>query len=214
MRLASLMTVLAFLSRPALSQACLGLPNVAHHTRITGSASFADSSKAFGAAFGGGLSHGLFGDVGVSRVTYDNVSGGTNGAFAEGGIRLPFPALPFELCPVAGLGFGTGPKNIGGPGTDVSYRSATGGIAVGVPIGWTGLIELIPNATVAWSYTSQKNTVQDGSSTSTSHEDAIDLGLALLLFDRLSVQPTYQIPFSSDYGDKTWGVFVGVSLRR
>ena len=197
----------------AQSQACLGLPS--NPTRVAGAVSLADSSRAYSASLGGATPGGVFGDVGLGRVTYDYATGGTVFGFAEGGARISPPGWRLHVCPIVGASYGVGPKGFSGTGTDVSISAASAGLAFGLPLGGTRGITLVPNAIVSAQVAQTKVSgagLQPASATGKS--GLVDAGVAFLFGERLSLAPAVQIPFASDDNTRTVSLTVAIALGR
>ena len=72
---------------------------------------------------------------------------------------------------------------------------------------------MIPNAAVYYDYFTQKTEQSGiGSVTDTFNSTIVDLGLGLVFFDRLSLQPLVHIPISGDDEETTIGVFASFSF--
>lgn len=106
-------------------------------------------------------------------------------------------------------------------GLEVSQWSATGGASVGFPVD-AGPAQLIPNVALRYEHTSQ-DVEETGFdlTTFTYKATVLDIGLALLLSDRVSVQPLAHVTLSSsvdpsvgvsDEEDVSFGVFLSIGF--
>jgi len=203
---------LAFTLRASVAQAqaCLGLPSFARTTmHLNASGEFPDSAKAYAAAIGLGKDASLFGNVGAGQVSYEGYDPKATLGFVEVGWQIPVSKA--QICPVAGGYYASGP-NDDSFGLEIRTRGGSAGLALGIPIGMGGF-SLIPNLAVRYESSSTEY-VEDGfdPETVTANSGLVDLGLALVLGGRLSVQPLYHIPFNSDDTRKTFGVFLAIGL--
>jgi hypothetical protein len=203
---------LAFALRASVAQAqvCLGLPSFSRTTlHLNASGEFPDSATAYAAAIGLGKDASLFGNVGAGQVSYEGYDPKATLGFVELGWQVPVSRA--QICPVAGGYYASGP-NDDSFGLEIKTRGGSAGLALGVPLDLGGF-SLIPNVAVRYEYSSTEY-VEDGypPDTVTAHSGLVDLGLAVLLGGRLSVQPLYHIPFNSDDTEKTIGVFLAIAL--
>ena len=193
------------------AQACLGLPsfvNGAVHLNV--SAAFPDSASAFALGIGAGRHNNLFGNLGGGQVTYEGLDEKSTLGFLELGYQLPVSRA--QLCPIVGGYFGVGPDDPAF-GLKITSRSASAGVALGLPIAMRTLT-FIPNAAVKYDYVSvkyQEAGLED--LTETASGGILDLGLGIVIRDRLSIQPLAHIPFGGDGDEEMYfGVFASVSF--
>ena len=190
------------------------MPSSANRTRLTAGTSIADSSQAYSASVGGATARGIFGDLGVGRVTYDGISGATNYGYAVAGGRVSPAAWRAQLCPVASVSHGVGPKDFSGIGTDVSITGASAGLAAGYPLRLSSSVAMVPNGTVTAQYAQTKVAFDGTSQTSSGSSGLADVGLALVWRDRVSIQPAVQLPFAADDDARTFSITASVALFR
>lgn len=197
------------------AQLCLGLPSSVNRARVTAGVSMADSSQAVSASLGGATARGIFGDLGVGRITYDGIAGATAFGFATIGGRVSPAAWRVQACPVAGVSHGVGPKGFSGTGTDVSINGASAGIAIGMPLRLpVGGLVVLPNGTLSAQYAQTKVTFSGTSQSASATSGLADLGIALTWGDRVSIQPAIQVPFASDDRTRTVSITASVALLR
>ncbi len=194
----------------ASAQACLGLPSFANGAlHLNAAAEFADSVEAYAVGIGLGKPNSLFGNLGASQVTFEGLDGKATSGFLEFGFQIPLGKA--QLCPIAGGSFGVGPDD-DLAGIKVKSNAASGGIALGLPLGGKAF-RVIPNAAVRYEYLSQKvEETGAGSFTDTFGYGVVDLGFAFVFGDRLSVQPITHFPFGDDDTDVSFGVFASISF--
>jgi hypothetical protein len=206
------LVVAAFSASGAAAQACLGLPSFEGKSiHFTAGGEFPDSASSYTVGLGAGKSDGLFANLGVGQVTYKfaDVTGKTNLGFIEFGYQLPLAGV--QICPVGGGFFGVGPDDELVRIT-VTQRAATGGLSAGYPIAASS-VTIIPNTAVKFTHLDQKVVEEDvGEATATYDSWDLDLGLALILSGRFSVQPVMHIPLSGEETDPTIGIFASVGF--
>jgi hypothetical protein len=205
--------VAAALMIPAIGRAqnCLGLPTFASPFRLTGSAQFGDGYSFYGAGIGAGKQNGLFGSIGGGTVKYENPDGSSGIFFLEGGFELK-SSSKLRACPVAGVSYEKLPDE---DDISASVRSGTVGLALGVPVSAGQGLDVVPNGSVRFLYSSLKvDDARVGSATDNQSSGLVDLGLALVLNDWFSIQPTVQIPFGVEGAETTWGIFAAFSFGR
>jgi hypothetical protein len=210
------LTLAAALSMPVAlrAQACIGLPAFAGAPiRVQGGGNFGKGFKAYSGGIGAGAPSGLFMDAGYARVTYDDITGGTNQVFAEAGFQVPVGTSGAQICPVAGGGFGMGPDDITEPGEKNTATFATAGLALGMPVAAGPGLHLIPNVSVRYEYDRLKSDRgADGSDITKENSGVVDVGLGLLFGRRLTIQPTVQFPFGITDSETTYGVLLSFGL--
>jgi hypothetical protein len=200
----------------AFGQACLGFPSYDNRIHLAGGGQFPDSMSAYAASIGFGTAGAAFADIGASRVTLTGTKGAINAAFAE--IGYQFDSKVLQVCPILGGSYSTYTKELAEqlfPGADISSQAATGGLAFGIPLSLGGPIRLVPNAAVKWEMLWTKTDAGAGGSVTDKFSSGlIDLGVGIVFFDRISIVPTYSIPFSSDDDEKVLGIFAALSFGK
>jgi hypothetical protein len=215
-RLVPLLTVVvasALGASSASAQACVGLPSFEGRPfRINAAAEFPEDAKAYAIGLGVGRANGPFLNAGAWQASYDGISEKATIGFAEVGWQIPLG--PAQLCPLAGGTYGTGPDDELND-EEVSSWSAIGGAAIGYPVA-AGPVQLIPNGGFRFEHLSYtiKSPFFEEDFSDTADSKVIDLGLALVLANRFSVQPLVHIPVGSEDEDSkaSFGVFLSVAL--
>ena len=206
------LALVAVVNAPAVAQTCLGLPS--HSTgqmQVSGNASFTDLSNSFGAGIGYGQPAGIFGSLQLGTTSYDGFDGSAIDLGAQAGYQLTVSQA--QVCPVASLSLGMGPKDIDGAGTDVSSRQGTIGFAVGKVMGANPRMKIVPNAGLGLAY--RKMTLDDGTSSIDASETygQASLGVGLIFNSHIAVRPSVSIPLGSDASnDPTFGLTVAYSF--
>jgi len=192
------------------AQACLGLPSFTNGSvHLNAAGEFPDSATAWAVGIGAGRPDNLFGNLGVGQASYEGLDEKSTFGFLEIGFQLALGGA--QLCPIAGGYFGAGPDD-DLAGIKLTSRGASAGAALGLPIR-AGMVTFIPNAAVRYEYLSIKLEEENvGSSTESSNSGIVDLGLALVFGDRVSLQPLFHIPFGVDDAESNFGVFVALSF--
>jgi hypothetical protein len=207
----------ALLPREGGAQSCLGLPSFANPIHITGGSQVGDGWRTYSAGLALGRDGGLFGAVGGGRYTEDDVDGAVNSASAELGMQ--FGIAGAQLCPVIGGGYGAATteytRAVLGPDMEFTQRAATAGLALGVPVA-AGAVRLVPNGAVKWEHAWLRyDAGPDGATTTTASNGLLDLGLGVVLWDRLSITPVYSIEFATKDGveaERFFGLFGSISF--
>jgi hypothetical protein len=183
----------------AQAQSCLGLPSFeGRAVHLTAGGEFPDSAMAYSVGLGAGKPNGLFANLGAGQVSYDGFDGKSTLGFLEFGYQYPVSKLQF--CPIVGGYFGVGPDDELAR-VKVTSRAATAGLAMGLAF-QAGSIGVIPNTAFKLEYLSQKVDEEGVGSTSFSvNTTVLDVGVALLLYDRLSIQPIMHFPMSQSFGN-------------
>jgi hypothetical protein len=214
MRALVMAAIVACVPSAARAQQCLGLPSFANPIRVTGTAQFGDGFSFYAGGIGAGKSGSLFGSVGGGVVDYDGVDEKSTVGFIEGGYELVSRGA-IRACPVAGASIEKVPDGFFGADVDGSARTAVAGLALSALFSGMPGLDLVPNGSVRYVYSSLK--VDDpilGSETESQSSGLLDLGIALLLNDWFSIQPTVQIPFGGDDNSTSFGIFVGIGFGK
>ena len=215
MRRLALMVVMAItIPSAARAQACLGSVSFATvPVRLGGGAVFGKDYKAYAASLIAGKDDGAFGDLGVSRTYIDGFDDTGDDVFAEFGLQRALGKRA-QLCPVVGVSIGSGPDD----DFQVKSRFASAGLALGLTLHPAPSVKVIPNGSVRFEYAASDVTDQVlGKETFTDNSGVADFGLGLIFFhDRLSIQPTVQLPFAADDNAVSYGIVfsVGFGLKR
>jgi hypothetical protein len=191
--------VAALCAVEAQAQSCLGLPSFeGRAVHVTAGGEFPDSAMAYSVGVGAGKPNGLFANLGAGQVSYDGLEGRSTLGFLEFGYQYPLSKLQF--CPIAGGYFGVGPDDELAR-VKVTSRAATAGLSVGVAFD-AGAVSVIPNTAFKLEYLSQKVDEEGvGSGSVSVNSTVLDVGVAFLLRDRVSIQPIMHFPMSQSFGD-------------
>jgi hypothetical protein len=206
--LAMVLTLL--IATQASAQACLGMPSFeGRSVHLNAGGEFPDSARAYTIGLGAGKPNGLFANLGGGQVSYEGLDSSARLGFLEFGFE--YPVLGIRFCPIAGGYFAIGPDDELAR-ISVTSRGATAGLAAGYPFD-AGPLTLIPNASVKYDYLNQKVEEEGvGSATGTYQTSLLDLGLAFILYQRLSIQPLVHVPLSGEDTATSIGVFASVGF--
>jgi len=213
-RLALLAVIAITIPSAARAQACLGSVSFASvPVRLGGGAIFGKDYTAYAASLIAGKDNAAFGDVGVSRVYFDDLDDTGDDVFFEFGYQRPLGKRA-QLCPVVGASIGTGPED----GGIENSRFASAGLALGITLRPAPSVKVIPNGSLRYEYASSDAKDELGAKeTFTENSGVADLGLGLIFFrDRLAIQPTVQIPFGVDNAEVSYGIVfsIGFAVKR
>lgn len=213
-RLALLAVMAVTIPSAAHAQACLGSVSFSSvPVRLGGGAAFGKDYTAYAASLIAGKENAAFGDIGVSRVYFDDLDDTGDDVFLEFGYQRPLGTRA-QICPVVGAALGTGPEDAG----IESSRFASAGLALGITLRPAASVKIIPNGSVRYEYVSSDyNDPATGKETFTENSGVADLGIGLIFFrDRLAIQPTVQFPFATDNTDMSYGlvISIGFGIRR
>ena len=194
------------------AQACLGNASfTAGKVRVGGDVTFGDDVTTIGPNLAFGGRQGPFAGVSLDVIDVDRlddnglrvgVNGGWQIPLGEGTRRNPSRA---QLCPVAALGFMSGPDI--GP-IDVSGTDLSAGFAVGAPFTLSPEVELVPfgGLSVLWART----TVEDRSESDTGGR--LDLGAGFVFSRRFTARVGVAVPLGFDGADSRFGLGFGINF--
>jgi hypothetical protein len=215
--LAVALLVATALPRSASGQSCLGLPSFANPFHVTAGWQLGDDWNAYSARLAAGRARGVFGSIGGGRFTQDRIDGAINSATIEVGTQIALGRM--QLCPVLGGRYGAATRDYAtaafGRDIDFVQRVAAAGFAFGAPTS-VGVLRLLPNAALRYQHAWLRfDAGPDGSTTTTEGNGLLDLGLGVMLWERLSITPTYSIEFATKDGvepERYLGVVIAVAF--
>jgi len=216
-RILTLSLVLAlFLSAQAAAQTCVGMPSFASgQMQIAGGGQFVSGANSFGGTFGYGAPKGLYGKAGIGTTSYDAFNGSSLDLNAGGGYQIPLhTSRTAELCPVANLSLGSGPKDVLGSGVDLSSRTLAFGASVGAILGRNPQLRILPNA--SFQFANTRATADDGTTSSSDSQSygLLTLGTGFVFNSRFSLNPSISIPVGLTGGDTSFGLVGAMNFGR
>jgi hypothetical protein len=212
----SLALPFTLLTTKAAAQTCVGMPSFASgQMQISGGGSFADGASSFGGTFGYGSPKALYGKAGVGTTSYDALSGSSFDLSVGGGYQIPLKTSRMaQLCPVANLSIGSGPKNVLGSGVDMSSRTFSFGAAVGGLVGHSSQMQILPNA--SFQFANTRAVADDGTNSAAASESygLLTLGTGFVFSSRFSVNPSVSFPMGLDGSSTTFGLSAAMNFGR
>jgi hypothetical protein len=207
------LALVAVVNAPAAAQTCLGLPSHSNgQMQVSGNAAFTNLANSFGAGFGYGQPGGIFGSAQLGTTSYDGFNGSAIDLGAQAGYQLTVSQA--QVCPVASLSLGMGPKDVDVAGTDVSSRQGTIGFAIGKVMGANPRMKFVPNAGLGLAY--RKLKLDDGTNPAVEASETYgqaSVGVGLIFNSHIAVRPSISIPLGSDASnDPTFGLTVAYNF--
>jgi hypothetical protein len=204
------------LTTRAAAQTCVGMPSFSTgQMQVSGGGAFADGMNSFGGSFGYGTPKALYGKAGVGTTSYDALNGSSFDLNLGGGYQVPLKSSRMaQLCPVANLSIGSGPKNVVGSGVDMSSRTFSFGAAVGGLVGHSSQMQILPNASFQLANT--RATADDGTTSASASESygILTLGTGFVFSSRFSVNPSVSIPVGLDGSSTLFGLSAAMFFGR
>jgi hypothetical protein len=216
-RILTLSLVLPFyLATQAAAQTCVGMPSFSTgQMQVAGGGQFANGANSFGGTFGYGVPKGLYGKAGVGTTSYDGLNGSSFDLGLSGGYQVPLhSSRTAELCPVASLSLGSGPKNVLGSGVDMSSRTFALGASVGALLGRNPQLRFVPNA--SFQFANTRATADDGTTSASASQSygLLSLGTGFVFNSRFSLNPSISVPVGLDGGDASFGIMGAMNFGR
>ena len=211
-----LLAILAILKTPAGAQTCLGLAAYSEGPlQITGTGGLTNEASSFGAGLGYGRPASVFGGLAIGTTSHEAVDGSSLELGTSVGYQIPLgKTARAHLCPVASFGVGIGPQNTFNSGVDRSNKTASVGVALGIPFLASPRMTIIP--TVALAYANRQDKAQNAAGASlfeiTDNYARVQLGIGLVLNSNISVRPSADIPFGLDGREPTFGITLGYNF--
>jgi hypothetical protein len=205
-----------YLTAQAAAQTCTGMPAFSSgHMQIAGGGQFADGANSFGGTFGYGTPKSLYGKAGIGTTSYDAFNGSSFDLNLGGGYQIPLQASrTTELCPIASLSLGSGPKDVLGSGVDLSSRTFAFGASVGAVLGRNSQLRILPNA--AFQFANTRATVDDGTSSASDSQSygLLTLATGFVFNSRFSLNPSINVPVGLDGASTSFGLMGAMNFGR
>jgi hypothetical protein len=197
------------------AQLCAGAPSfTAGKLQVGGQLVSNDDYSSYGIGLNLGTARGLYGGGQLANNDYDFVEESGMWIGASGGYQMPVSAQGFQICPVAALGFGMGPDDIGGSGTDMSVRQFSAGAIIGKVVHREGNFQIIPSGGL--SIVNTKVTMENGGVSDDESDTffSLDLGAGFLFNQVWAIHPMLSLPFGDDGRDESLSLGVSYSFGR
>jgi hypothetical protein len=212
----SLALPFTLLTTRAAAQTCVGMPSFSSgQMQVAGGGSFTDGASSFGGTFGYGTPKGLYGKAGVGTTSYDALSGSSFDLNFGGGYQIPLKTSRMaQVCPVASLSIGSGPKNVLSSGMDMSSRTFAFGAAIGGLVGHSTQMHILPNA--SFQFANTRAVVDDGTTSAAGSESygLLTLGTGFVFNSRFSVNPSISLPMGLDGSSTSFGLSGAINFGR
>ena len=200
----------------ATAQTCVGMPSFANgQMQFAGGGTFADGADGFAGTFGYGAPKGLYGKAGIGTTSYDGLNGSSFDFGVAGGYSIPLEMKrTAEVCPIASLTLGSGPKNIGGAGIDMSSRTFAFGASLGALVNKSSQVQILPNG--AFQFTNTRSTIYNGTISTSGSESygLLTLGTGFVFHSRFSVNPSISIPMGLNGASTSFGLGGAINFGR
>ena len=214
--LLSLALPFTLLTTRAAAQTCVGMPSFSSgQMQVAGGGTFTDGASSFGGTFGYGTPKGLYGKAGIGATSYDALSGSSLDLTFAGGYQIPLrTSRTAQVCPIASLSFGSGPKNVLGSGVDMSSRTFAFGAAIGGLVGHSTQMQILPNA--SFQFANSRAVVDDGTTSTAGSEGygLLTLGTGFVFNSRFSVNPSLTLPMGLDGSSTSFGLSGAINFGR
>jgi hypothetical protein len=200
---------------PAEAQLCAGAaPFTAGRMQVGGSLTTNDDYSSYGLGLNWGTARGFWGGPQIANNDYDffNESGLWIGG--SGGYQLRPARKGYQICPVASLGFGLGPDNIGGSETDMSVRQFSAGAIIGMVAHRDRDFHIIPTGGLSIVNTKVTLEASGASEDVTDTFFALDLGAGIVFNSVWTIRPMLSIPFGDDGRDESLSLGVSYNFGR
>jgi Outer membrane protein beta-barrel domain len=197
---------------PADAQLCAGAaPYTTGRMQVGGQLVSNDDYSSYGVGLNFGTARGLYGGPQIANNDYDFVEESGLWIGGSGGYQLRPSRKGFQICPVASLGFGLGPDNIGGSDADMSVRQFSAGAIIGMIAHRDKDFQIIP--TGGLSIVNSKVSVEAGgvSDDVTDTFFSLDIGAGVVFNSVWTIKPMLSLPFGDDGRDES--ISLGVSYN-
>src|SRR5919109_1535023 len=197
---------------PADAQLCAGAASfTTGRMQVGGQLVSNDGYSSYGVGLNVGTARGLWGGGQIANNDYDFVDESGLWIGVGGGYQLRPARKGFQICPVAAIGFGLGPDDIGGSGADMSVRQFSAGAIIGMVAHRDKDFQIIP--TGGLSIVSSKVTIEAGGVSDDVSDTffSLDLGAGIVFNSVWTIKPMLSLPFGDDGRDES--ISLGVSYN-
>lgn len=206
------------------AQACLGAASYrVAPLQLDAGASFTDGSKGAGVQFGLGARQGAFMNLGVDFTSYDEVDGTGTSVGGSLGYDVavtpipatgPAPSTAVSFCPIASVAYTKFPSlNDGFSDYDAHELDAGGGVALGISVTASPTVSVIPFGSFAY-YRGQATVSIPGLGSEVTSDSfgVTQLGIGLLMNQRITIRPSVSIPVGVDGSNPVFNFAVGFQV--
>lgn len=213
------LTVVAALSLvaalPLDAQLCAGTASFTNgRMQVGGQIISNDDYSSYGVGLNMGNARGLYGGPQIANNSFDGIDESGLWIGASGGYQLRPHRKGFQICPVARLGIGLGPDNIGGSDVDMSVRELSAGAIIGKVVYREPSLQVIP--TGGLSIVNQNVSLSSGG-VSDSESDtyfSLDFGAGLLLSQAFTIRPMISIPLGGDGREESYSLGISYNFGK
>src|SRR5687767_3099270 len=165
---------------PADAQLCAGTASFsAGRMQAGGQLVSNDDYSSYGVGLNVGNARGLYGGVQLANNSYDFIDESGMAVNVGGGYQMRPAKQGFQICPVAALGIGFGPDNIGGSETDMSTFQFSAGALIGMVAHRSGNFHIIPTGGLSLVNSKVTLSAPGGNAEDSETFFALDLGAGL-----------------------------------
>jgi hypothetical protein len=214
-RLSAVAALLLLAALPANAQLCAGTaPYTRGRMQLGGQLVSNNDYSSYGIGLNFGRARGFYGGPQIANNNYDFINESGLWIGGSGGYQTRPARSGYQICPVASIGFGLGPDNIGGGNTDMSVRQISAGAIVGMVVHRDRDFQFIP--TGGLSIVNSKVTLDSpgGSADESDTFFALDLGAGFLVNSVWTIRPMLSIPFGGDGRDESLALGVSYNFGR
>jgi hypothetical protein len=197
---------------PAHAQLCAGTASyTTGRMQVGGQLVSNDAYSSYGVGMSVGNARGLYGGVQLANNDYDFIDESGLALGVGGGYQLRPAKQGFQICPVATLGIGLGPDNIGGSDTDMSTFQFTAGAVIGMVAHRSGNFQIIPTGGLSLVNSKVTLSAPGGSVEDSETFFALDLGAGLIFNSVWTIRPMLSLPMGADGREES--LSLGVSYN-
>lgn len=209
----SIVTAFSLLAAlPVDAQLCAGTASyTTGRMQVGGQLVSNDDYSSYGVGLNFGKARGLYGGPQIANNDYDFIDESGLWIGASGGYQTRPAKEGYQICPVAAIGLGLGPDDIGGSGVDMSVREFSAGAIIGKVAHREGSFQIIPTGGLSIVNTKVTMDSPAGSEDVSDTFFALSVGAGFLVNSVWTIRPMLSIPFGDDGRDES--VALGVSYN-
>lgn len=197
---------------PAHAQLCAGTASyTTGRMQAGGQLVSNDDYSSYGVGMNVGNARGLYGGVQLAKNSYDFIDESGLSVGVGGGYQMRPAKQGFQICPVAALGIGLGPDNIGGSDTDMSTFQFSAGALIGMVAHRSGNFQIIPTGGLSLVNSKVTLSAPGGNVDDSETFFALDLGAGLIFNSVWTIRPMLSLPMGADNREES--LSLGVSYN-
>lgn len=207
------LTVSILSATAAVAQTCTGTASFASGpVRMGAGIDFGKDAKQYGAQIALGKAAGPFAAGTIARADLEDTDENVMLYAAEVGYGIQVSGnRPFEVCPIAGIGFGSADIGDDGFGVELSSRQLQAGLSIGGVASSSPTFAFVPSVAFVYAH---ENVKSEGVVEFDESDDfgVITLAAGFVFNQRVTLRPNFALPVGLDGSDPMYGIGIAFNF--